>query len=152
MRLGQAKLRTRTKDVPTFLGVRNGHCVTADLFCHISTCVCSLKSIGQQQPKSMHCNAGRAIDSWYYFDVRRWGSCWPGKYFGFRKKDGNGGKGVSTENWESLDKKNRAIAIGRGCPKMRKLETEIINGECSQLTSALPTCASHDLIWEQVKA
>ena len=42
--VGQAKLRTRTKDVPTFLGVRNGHCVTADLF-HISTCVCSLKSI-----------------------------------------------------------------------------------------------------------
>ena len=145
MRLGQAKLRTRTKDVPTFLGLRNGPCVKADLFCHISACVCSLKSMGQK-PKSMHCNAGGAIDSRYYFDVRRWGT-WPDKYFGFRKKDGNGGKGVSTENWESLDKKNRAIAIGRGCPKMRKLETEIINGECSQVTtSALPTCASHHLI------
>ena len=34
--VGQAKLRTRTKDVPTFLGLRNGPCVTADLFCHIS--------------------------------------------------------------------------------------------------------------------
>ena len=62
MRLGQAKLRTRTKEVPTFLGVRIRPCVTADLFCHISTCVCSLKSMGQK-PKSMHCTAGGAIDS-----------------------------------------------------------------------------------------
>ena len=44
MRMGQAKLRTRTKDVPTFLGLRNGPCVSADLFCHISTYVCSFKS------------------------------------------------------------------------------------------------------------
>ena len=68
--MGQAKLRTRTKDVPTFLGVRNGPGVTADLFCHVSTYVCSLKSMGQK-PKSMHCNAGGAIDSRYYFAMRR---------------------------------------------------------------------------------
>ena len=105
--------------------------------------VCGFKSMGQQ-PKSMHCNAGGAIDSRYYFATMR---NMLTRWFGFRKKDGNGEKGVSTENWESLDKKNRAIAIGRGCPKMRKLETEIINGECSQVTtSALPTCASHYLI------